>query len=197
MGETLTADTTGIADADGLGNAAFAYQWLAAAAEINGATAATYSLADDDAGKAITVRVSFTDDAGNDEQLTSAATGEVAAAVVKPPLTATVHDVPSSHNGQGTFTFDLRFSEDPKPDFSYTTVRDHAFTVTVGSVTYVRRLEPGKNIRWEITVTPGSSADVAIVLNVTTDCEAAGAICTEDGRKLSNQLEVTVSGPGE
>ena len=196
VGETLTADTTGIADADGLGNAAFAYQWLAAADEINGATAATYSLADDDAGKAITVRVSFTDDAGNDEQLTSAATGEVAAAVVKPPLTATVHDVPSSHNGQGAFTFDLRFSEDPKPDFSYTTVRDHAFTVTVGSVTYVRRLEPGKNIRWEITVTPGSSADVAIVLNVTTDCEAAGAICTEDGRKLSNQLEVTVSGPG-
>ena len=196
VGETLTADTTGIADADGLGNAAFAYQWLAAADEINGATAATYSLADDDAGKAITVRVSFTDDAGNDEQLTSAATGEVAAAVVKPPLTATVHDVPSSHNGQGAFTFELRFSEDPKPDFSYTTVRDHAFTVTGGSVTYVRRLEPGKNIRWEITVTPDSSADVAIALKATTDCEADDAICTEDGRKLSNQLEVTVSGPG-
>ena len=195
VGETLTADTTGIADADGLGNAAFAYQWLAAADEINGATAATYSLADDDAGKAITVRVSFTDDAGNDEQLTSAATGEVAAAVVKPPLTATVHDVPSSHNGQGAFTFDLRFSEDPKPDFSYTTVRDHAFTVTVGSVTYVRRLEPGKNIRWEITVTPGSSADVAIVLNVTTDCEAAGAICTEDGRSCPTSWRSPSPGP--
>ena len=39
-------------------------------------------------------------------------------------------------------------------------MRDHAFTVTGGSVTYVRRLEPGKNVRWEITVTPGSSADV-------------------------------------
>ena len=75
-------------------------------------------------------------------------------------------------------------------------MRDHAFTVTGGSVTYVRRLEPGKNVRWEITVTPGSSADVAIALNATTDCEADDAICTEDGRKLSNQLEVTVSGPG-
>ena len=41
-----------------------------------------------------------------------------------PPLTA------SAHNGQDAFTFELRFSEDPKPDFSYTTVRDHAFTVT-------------------------------------------------------------------
>ena len=88
--------------------------------------------------------MSFTDDAGNDEQLTTDATGTVAA-VVKPPLTATVHGVPSSHNGQDAFTFELRFSEDPKPDFSYTTVRDHAFTVTGGSVTYVRRLEPGKN----------------------------------------------------
>ena len=60
------------------------------------------------------------------------------------PLTASAHDAPSSHNGQDTFTFELRFSEDPKPDFSYTTVRDHAFTVTGGSVTYVRRLEPGQ-----------------------------------------------------
>ena len=85
MGETLTADTTGIADADGLGNAAFAYQWLAAADEINGATASTYTLANDDAGKALKVRVSFTDDEGNDEQLTSAVTGAVAAA--PPPNT--------------------------------------------------------------------------------------------------------------
>ena len=195
VGETLTAGATGIADADGLGNATFAYQWLADDAEINGATAATYTLAGDDAGKAVKVRVSFTDDAGNDEQLTSAVTGAVAAAVVNPPLTASAHDVPSSHDGSTTFTFELRFSEEPKADFSYTTVRDHAFTVTGGSVTYVRRLEPGKNVRWEITVTPGSSADVAIALNATTDCEADGAICTDDDRKLTNRLELTVNGP--
>ena len=195
VGETLTADTTGISDDDGLDNATFAYQWLADDAEINVANASTYTLADDDAGKTIKVRVSFTDDAGNDEQLTSAMTGAVAAAVVKPPLTASAHDVPSSHNGQDAFIFELRFSEAPEPDFSYTTVRDHAFTVTGGSVTYVRRLEPGKNVRWEITVTPGSSADVAIALNATTDCEAGGAICTEDGRMLSGELELTVNGP--
>ena len=146
------------------------------------------------------MRVSFTDDGGNDEQLTSAVTGavvaaEVAAVVVEPPLTATIHDAPSSHNGQDAFTFELRFSEDPEPDFSYTTVRDHAFTVTGGSVTYVRRLEPGKNVRWEITVTPGSSADVAIDLNATTDCSAQGAICTEDGGKLSGGLLLAVPGP--
>ena len=195
VGETLTAGATGISDSDGLGNATFAYQWLADAAEINGATASTYTLVAADAGKAIKVRVSFTDDAGNDEELTSAATGAVAAAVVNSPLTASAHDVPSSHDGSTTFTFELRFSEEPKADFSYTTVRDHAFTVTGGSVTYVRRLEPGKNVRWEITVTPGSSADVAIALNATTDCEADGAICTDDDRKLTNRLELTVNGP--
>ena len=195
VGETLTADATGISDADGLDNATFTYQWLADDAEINGATASTYTLADADAGKAIKVKVTFTDDGDNDEQLTSAATSAVLAAVVNPPLTAAIHDLPSYHNGQNAFTFEMRFSEDPKPDFSYTTVRDHAFTVTGGSVTCVRRLEPGKNVRWEITVTPNSSADVTIALNATTDCSAQGAICTEDGRPLSATLEFTVSGP--
>ena len=201
MGGSLTADTTGISDDGGLDNAIFSYQWLDDD-EINGANASTYTLADADAGKAIRVRVSFTDDAGNDEELTSAVTSavaaaEVAAAVVNPPLTASAHDAPSSHNGQDAFIFELRFSEDPEPDFSYTTVRDHAFTVTGGSVTYVRRLEPGKNVRWEITVTPGSSAAVVIALNATTDCSAQGAICTEEGGKLSATLEFTVNGPGQ
>ena len=82
--------------------------------------------------------------------------------------------MPSSHNGQDAFIFELRLSGDPTPGFSYRTVWDHAFTVTGGSVTYVRRLEPGKNVRWEITVTPGSSADVTIDLNNTTDCSAQG-----------------------
>ena len=195
MGETLTADTTGISDDDGLVNAAFAYQWFAAAAEINEATASTYTLVAADEGKAIKVRVTFTDDAGTDEELTSAATGAVAAAVAKPPLTASAHDVPSSHDGSSTFTFELRFSEEFP--LSYVTLRDHAFTVTGGSVTYVRRLEPGKNVRWEITITPGSSADVAIGLNATTDCSAQGAICTADDRKLSGGLELTVNGPGQ
>ena len=89
VGETLTAGTTGISDGDGLGNAAFAYQWLADDAEINGATASTYTLADADAGKAIKVRVSFTDDAENDEQLNSAGTGAVAAAPPPPNTPAT------------------------------------------------------------------------------------------------------------
>ena len=197
VGDTLTAVTSGIEDADGLDNAVFAYQWLADDAEIDSATASSYTLVAADAGKAINVRVSFTDDAGNDEELTSAATGAVAPAVVNPPLTASAQNVPSSHDGSATFTFELRFSEEPKTDFSYKTLRDHAFTVTGGTVVGARRLDRPGNIRWEISVSPDSNGDVTVVLPATTDCEADGAICTEDDRKLSNRLELTVNGPGQ
>ena len=78
VGETLTANTTGIDDEDGLTDAVFSYQWLADDADIQGETASTYTLVTDDVGKAIKVRVSFTDDATNEETLTSASTGEVA-----------------------------------------------------------------------------------------------------------------------
>ena len=83
VGETLTADTSGIADEDGLGNVNYGYQWIrndgSDDADISGATGQTYTLVSADQGKTIQVRVSFTDDAGNDETLTSAATAAVAA----------------------------------------------------------------------------------------------------------------------
>ena len=192
VGETLTANTSGIADSDGLSSATLSYQWLADGTAISDATGSSYTLANDDAGKAITVRVAFIDDGGNEESLTSAATHAVAAAL----LTAEFLSVPASHDGNATFTFELRFSETPKTSFSYKTLRDHAFAVSGGDVVKARRLQHGKNIGWEISVTPDSSAGVTIVLPATTDCDAQGAVCTEDGRKLSNRPEITVSGPG-
>ena len=80
VGETLTADTSGVVDADGLSNVQYDYQWLADDAEISGATNATYTLIDNEESKAIKVEVSFTDDADNGETLTSVATDAVAAA---------------------------------------------------------------------------------------------------------------------
>ena len=71
---TLSADTTGITDDDGLNDVVFHYQWLADDSEIVGATVSTYTLTSDDEGRAITVRVDFTDDASNEETLTSALT---------------------------------------------------------------------------------------------------------------------------
>ena len=77
VGETLTADTSGISDEDGLEDASFTYQWIADA-DIPDATGSTHTLAEADAGKTVSVQVTFTDDAGNAETLTSAATEPVA-----------------------------------------------------------------------------------------------------------------------
>ena len=222
-GETLTATTDGIEDEDGLTGAVFAYQWVRSGADIEGAASSNYTVTGDDEGKPIHVRVTFTDDAGNAESLTSyaklsappliipdeepspksTATREAREAqgaqeAAESPLTAAINDAPGSHDGQEDFTFELRFSEEPKEGFSYTTMRDHAFTVTSGTVVGARRLDGDSatpNTRWEISVSPDSNANVKITLPATADCDAQGAICTEDGRALSSPLEFTVKGP--
>ena len=83
VGQTLTADPSSIVDADGPESPSFRYQWLADEAAIAGATGATYTLTAAEQGKVIQVRVSYTDGAGNEETLTSAATAAVAAAAVQ------------------------------------------------------------------------------------------------------------------
>ena len=312
-GETLTATTENIEDEDGLTGAVFAYQWLRSDTDIEGAISSTYTMTDDDEGKAIQVRVTFSDDAGNEESLTSYArlsapplppaqqddddpavavsfgssahsvteggtvevtvtldvdpertvtvpltvtdqdgaspadysgvpssvtfdSGEVLKTFTfsatqddvdddgesvkltfgtplppsvsagtgnestvniqsKTPLTVSVESTPTSHNGSDSFRIRIALSEAPKSGFSYTTMRDHAFTVTGGDVTGARRLVSGKNLRWEVTVQPSGNADVTVELPVTTDCAAQGAICTDNDDKLSNSLNLTVSGP--
>ena len=298
-GETLTATTSGIEDEDGLADAVFAYQWIRQDlatlndTDIEGAISSTYTVTADDEGKAMQVRVTFTDDAGNPESVTSDAMavavglrlgsatldgatltltyndtldtfvtlppaaftvsvnggfrsvnavsvagasvtltlasaaqagdtvtvdyakpngpdfirdtqGRVAASfsgravsndTPPPALTAAIHGAPESHDGQEDFTFELRFSEAPKTGFSDETLRDDAFRVTGGEVVGARQLDPPGKVSWEISVSPASSGDVNVVLPVTEDCDADGAICTDDGTMLSSPLEFTVSGP--
>ena len=102
VGETLAADTSGISDADGLTNATFTYQWLADDADLSGATSSSYTLAAADEGKAVKVRVSFTDDAGHDETLTSAATAAVAAATAPEVTGVAVSSTPASADTYGS-----------------------------------------------------------------------------------------------
>ena len=75
--EVLTADTAGIADADGVGT--FSYQWLADDTAISGATSSTYTLTASEVGDAISLTVTFTDGEGYSESLTSAETHDVVA----------------------------------------------------------------------------------------------------------------------
>ena len=193
--QTLTADTSAISDEDGLGNVSYQYQWLADDAEIAGATGSTYILADADEGKTIKVRVTFNDDAGNAESLTSMATTAVAARPAETPtilLTASFANVPADHNGEN-FTFQLNFSENVEA--GYARIRDHALTVTGGSIASASRTTQGSNQGWNVEVNPTGNGSVTITLPETTDCNASGAICTDDERMLSNTTSVRVAGP--
>ena len=93
VGETLTASTTGIADADGLTTPNYTYQWIRVdgtdEADIASANSSTYPLGDADLGTTLKVRVTFADDLGHTETLTSAATATVGAGAVATAPTVT------------------------------------------------------------------------------------------------------------
>ena len=91
VGQPLAVDLTGIEDADGLAGVSYSCQWvrvdadgLSNAVDITDATDATYTLVDADLGKTLKVRVTFDDDGGNTETLTSAATATVTPAAGAP-----------------------------------------------------------------------------------------------------------------
>ena len=190
IGEKLTASTSGISDADGLDDASFAYQWIRTDTDIQGATGSSYTAVVADEGKRLKVRVSFTDDAGHAESLTSVATDGIALA--PEPLTASFEGMPAEHAGQRSFSFRVAFSDGI--NISYKTVRDASFTVTAGEVTKASRVDRRRDL-WKITIKPDSDGAVTVRLPETADCGASGAICTSDDRPLSHSLSATVAGP--
>ena len=93
VGQTLTASTTGIADANGLTSPTYTYQWIrvdGTEADIAGENSSTYTLVDADLGTTLKVRVTFADDLGHTETLTSAATATVGAVATGPPTVTEV-----------------------------------------------------------------------------------------------------------
>ena len=96
VGQTLSAGTSGIEDADGLTSVDYGYQWIRVdemneEIDITDATASAYTLVTADHGKQVKVSVTFQDDAGNDEgPLISEATEMVAAGVPETPTKPTL-----------------------------------------------------------------------------------------------------------
>ncbi len=64
-----------------------------------------------------------------------------------------------------------------------------AFNVSNGEIIKAQRKAQGSNQSWTITVQPDGNASVSITLPETTNCDATGAICTYDKRKLSNSRQ--------
>jgi hypothetical protein len=82
VGQSLTADTTRIVDADALGN--FALQWQSSVtgradswSDITGATAATFVLTPSQAGARVRLKLTYTDGQGTPETVISASTAPV------------------------------------------------------------------------------------------------------------------------
>ena len=74
VGQALTASTSGISDVDGLSGVTYGYQWIrvdGGDSDISGETSSTYTLQPADDDKKVKVKVSFRDQGGTDETVTS------------------------------------------------------------------------------------------------------------------------------
>ena len=108
------------------------------------------------------------------------------------PLTATLRDIPANHDGSSAFTFRIAFSAEVT--ISPQDMRDHALTVSGGTVTDARRVDSRKDL-WELTVEPAGTGAVSILALQDRACTETGALCTADGRMLSTGLGRSVPGP--
>ena len=114
VGHTLTADTSGIGDRDGLTSPDYTYQWQRRVSgvytDISGADSMVYTLTPDDQGKRVRVQVTFTDDDDNTHTLESFPSGVVQAQTslpsdkVKVSLDATAYVVEEGDTVQVTVT---------------------------------------------------------------------------------------------
>ena len=75
IGETLRVNTESITDDDGLGE--FSYQWMRDGTTISGANSSTYVVSADDGDSVLSVQISYTDQLGTLESLTSDNTSSI------------------------------------------------------------------------------------------------------------------------
>ena len=196
VGETLTADRSGIADADGLTNVSYTYQWLADDTAIQGATNSTYTLVDADEGKTVKVRVSYNDDAGNDETLTSAATAAVAAAPTpNSPATGAPTISGTAQVGE-TLTADTSGIADEdglaNADFTYQWLADNTDIPGATESTYtLSEAVEGKAISVQVSFT-GDGGNDETLTSAATEAVAGNeeSLTSEDGAAWSAIMTV-------
>jgi len=194
--QTLTANTSGISDADGLGT--FSYQWLRDGVAVPGSTTSSYTLGDADVGSNITLQVSYIDSDGTSEgPLTSTPVGPV----------ANVNDLPSglpvvlgSPTEDQTLTGNTSGISDIDGvgTFSYQWMRDGvAITGATGSSYTLDDADVGSNIALQVTyiddegtnegpLTSGSVGPVANVNDLPVGVPTITGTPTEDQTLTAN-----------
>ena len=318
VGQTIAAELSQVQDQDGIANAAFSYQWIRTGGgrekDIAGATDDSSTVVDADGDHRLKVRVSFTDDAGNDERLTSGTvavaaplwaatlTAQTNTSKTPPPVgysrwsrlgqvspsyrftldgvqhrvmllfsrggmlffgitpsiardfafsvgnaryvasdamagyskaasdfawaqpdvpwaagdnlqvrltaigdpgnsipelepappTAYFDEAPRKHDGTSPFEFQVHLNS--ASDFDSHVLQNESFTVAGGEILNTRPSTAGSTRVWQVTARPTGSSDMVIVLPAADDCDTAGAVCTSDGHRLFNRVELTVAG---
>ena len=156
-----------------------------------------------------TVSVATTDDAAGEENETftltlssptnAALTDATATGTINDddgevvPLTAAFQNVPAAHDGSTAFTLQVLFSEALAPGGSGRKLAQ-ALTLTGATRGTVRRVNERRDL-YQFPVQPSGTAAVTVSLSATSDCAASDAVCTADGKALSQAVSVTVAGP--
>ena len=211
VGETLTADASGIGDPDGLTGAVFAWQWSRVSGgtrtRISGATARSYTVVDGDVGARLVVEARFTDDDGVAETVESA---ETAAAEAQPVLS--IGDARVDEGDTGSVTLDFTVALDRAAAAAAVSVdwatsdgsarAGEDYTAGSGTVTF-----NAGDVRRTVTVTvAGDTVDepnetLAVTLSGASGAEIGDGVATgtitDDDASPSVTLRLSVDSIGE
>ncbi len=108
-------------------------------------------------------------------------------------LTASFENVPESHDGSTAFSLRVSFSEDLAAEGAVGKL-GQALSLSGATRGTVSRVEERLDL-YEFPVQPSGTDAVTVSLSATTDCAANDALCTADGKALSQTLSATVAGP--
>ena len=106
---------------------------------------------------------------------------------------------PQRHDGRKQVEVQVGFSE--QIEESPEEVGEHGMRVEGGEVTSAHEVDDredgpeGREVMWEFEIEPDSDEDLTVSLEAGRPCEEDGAICTPDGRSLSEEISTTVEGP--
>ena len=175
---------------------AFAWQWVSndgtADTDIAGATATSYTLAAADVGRTIKVRVTFIDDGGTEEALTSAAT-----AVVQDSLTLSVSDARATEGALVEFTVSLSAASSQQVTVQYATSGVTAesetdFTAASGMLTFAAN-ETSKTVSVATTADAADEENETFTLTLSSPTNATLGDATATGTINDDEPEDTVS----
>ena len=107
-------------------------------------------------------------------------------------LTGEFYILPWRHDGSRLFWMHFRFNDEVT--ISESDMRNYAFEVTGGRVRRGGHRDGDKK-DWSIQIEPESAGAITVALPADRKCSRRGAVCSAEGRRLSERLEVTIPGP--